>query len=263
MKVFICKDCNVESSYKTRLPIRCKSCAKKHACARNKVYLQTYKRSEESIERKKVTSSNWGKLNRPRIREKEQQRAKDNPERLREKSRRWRAAHPDESRKRSRLWAQANSERNKTRSRLWREANPEKAKKSNNVNFAQYSDRRRVRNSVRYNTDPHYNLIVKSRVRIRKCLSKYLKGMSVGARTIKLLGCSAKEFKIWIERQFSEGMSWDAVLDGRIHLDHVVPIAAYGPDEIEDAFFYVNVAPMWAKDNLRKGMRMPEPWEDQ
>ena len=72
--------------------------------------------------------------------------------------------------------------------------------------------------------------------------------------TKKIIGCEFEEFKIYIESQFLEGMSWDNY--GDWHLDHKIPISwAKSEEEIYKLNHYLNFQPMWAADNLSKGNR--------
>lgn len=67
------------------------------------------------------------------------------------------------------------------------------------------------------------------------------------------LGCSIEEFKLYIENQFEEGMSWDNY--GEWHLDHVMPLDRFDLSnemEFKEASNYLNYQPLWAEDNLSK-----------
>jgi len=72
-------------------------------------------------------------------------------------------------------------------------------------------------------------------------------------RTNEYLGCTIQEFKDYMEKLFSEGMSWDN--HGKWHIDHIRPISWFDltkEEEIFKAFNYTNCQPLWAKDNMRK-----------
>lgn len=76
-------------------------------------------------------------------------------------------------------------------------------------------------------------------------------------RTEEILGCSFDEFKQYIEDKFDEGMTW--LNHGEWHLDHIIPLAS--AQTIEDVYtlcHYTNYQPLWAKDNLKKGAKMPD-----
>ena len=70
-----------------------------------------------------------------------------------------------------------------------------------------------------------------------------------------ILGCSFEEFKIYIEKKFQSGMTWQN--HGEWHLDHVIPLAsAKTKDEVIKLCHYTNYQPLWAKDNLKKGAKI-------
>lgn len=59
-----------------------------------------------------------------------------------------------------------------------------------------------------------------------------------------------------IERQFVDGMTWDAFNQGDIHIDHIIPKAAFDLSDFEQwrkCWCMSNLRPLWAKDNVSKG----------
>lgn len=117
---------------------------------------------------------------------------------------------------------------------------------------------------LRYKHDPEFNLRERLRCQLRK--------EKRGERFIKLaraairaggtsptfeaaVGYSVAALRSHIERQFTRGMSWEAFCEGRIHIDHIVPIAAFNVASIDGfmaAWAMTNLRPMWAADNQRK-----------
>jgi hypothetical protein len=94
--------------------------------------------------------------------------------------------------------------------------------------------------------------LVKTKVRwsIKTVFSRT--GYTKKSRTQDILGISFDEFKIYIETQFLEGMSWDN--HGKWHLDHKTPISwATTEEEVYKLNYYTNFQPLWACDNLSKG----------
>ena len=72
--------------------------------------------------------------------------------------------------------------------------------------------------------------------------------------SLDLLGCSAEEYRVYLERLFEPGMDWENREEW--HIDHVIPLASFDlsdPDQQARAFHYTNTRPMWAEDNLLKG----------
>ena len=75
--------------------------------------------------------------------------------------------------------------------------------------------------------------------------------------TKEFLGCSMEALKIYLENQFSTGMSWDNY--GKWHLDHIKPCCIFDLTDIEQqkiCFHYTNLQPLWAIDNIKKGRKI-------
>lgn len=77
------------------------------------------------------------------------------------------------------------------------------------------------------------------------------KGYTKKSRTHSILGISFKGFQEHIEKQFTEGMSWDNRSDW--HLDHIIPVAsANNEEEMHLLNHHLNFQPLWAEHNLYK-----------
>ena len=72
--------------------------------------------------------------------------------------------------------------------------------------------------------------------------------------TLSLTDCSIEFLMGWLEKSFTEGMTWDNY--GDWHIDHIIPCAAFDltlEDNQRKCFHYTNLQPLWAIDNIRKG----------
>lgn len=171
--------------------------------------------------------------------------------------RKWREAHPGYFRDYEKNATPEMKVRRKAMALAWRERNRDRLRAQRRAAYRRnggYQWYRKLRTS-----DPLYNLKTKLRGRINAALRSMKNGRGNRERTIPLLGCSYSAFKMHIESQFREGMTWEAVCDGRIHLDHRFPIAAFDitkPKEQRRCFHFTNIQPLWAKDNLAKGARV-------
>lgn len=86
--------------------------------------------------------------------------------------------------------------------------------------------------------------------RLRQGIYRSIRGIKLRS-SLDILGCTEEEFKIHIENQFTEGMSWDRL--GEIHIDHIIPISS--AETIDDVYrlnYYTNLQPLWARDNIQK-----------
>ncbi len=109
---------------------------------------------------------------------------------------------------------------------------------------------------IKRKTDIRTNILHKLRSRLRKTICEQFATKS--QHTIKLLGCSLQEFKSYFQEKFTPDMSWEAFMQGKIHIDHVKPCFLFDllkPEEQEKCFHYTNLQPLWAKDNLSKGSK--------
>jgi hypothetical protein len=120
----------------------------------------------------------------------------------------------------------------------------------------------------RYRWDVAFNLKERVRTSLRRTAKRYSwvpqrfgsasRGRTVHRRLWNVLGYTADELKVHIERQFAKGMDWHAVLAGKIHIDHIVPVSAFdidSEDEVRACYALSNLRPLWAKDNVRKHAR--------
>ncbi len=72
-----------------------------------------------------------------------------------------------------------------------------------------------------YRTNQSRNVIKKMRARMHNAL-KYGRGIKK-KNTIDYLGCNIDEFKLYLTSKFTKGMSWDLLMCGEIHIDHIRP----------------------------------------
>jgi hypothetical protein len=87
----------------------------------------------------------------------------------------------------------------------------------------------------------------------RTVLNNTLKrlGTTKEGKTIDLLGYSAEDLKIHLEKLFVEGMSWEN--RNKWHIDHIIPVSSFDKSEkISIINSLDNLQPLWAEDNLKK-----------
>jgi hypothetical protein len=174
--------------------------------------------------------------------------------------------NPQTAKERRKLYYQKNKDKMRLLNIVWRKNNPEKAK----AIYARYrkTEKRRIiarewaRNNrenglkrfvERYSSDQQFNLAIKFRRRVYMAVRNQF---TIKAETtINLLGTTYSQFKEYIEGKFTDGMNWEKVLSGEIHLDHIKPVSLFNlsdPKEQMKAFNYKNMQPLWARDNLAK-----------
>ena len=90
---------------------------------------------------------------------------------------------------------------------------------------------------------------------LRTRICQALKGTGKFRSSLKLIGCSLEKLRSYIEGQFKPGMSWKNY--GDWHIDHKLPCASFNlsiPEEQQSCFHYTNLQPLWAAENVRKGI---------
>jgi len=62
--------------------------------------------------------------------------------------------------------------------------------------------------------------------------------------------------KLYLESKFQPGMNWDNWSYKGWHIDHVIPLSSFNLENGEKllkAVNFINLQPLWAKDNMSKG----------
>ena len=78
---------------------------------------------------------------------------------------------------------------------------------------------------------------------------------SIKNGTFNIVGCTPIELKEHIEKQFTDKMSWENYSLKGWHIDHKIPLVlATNKEEVYELCHYTNLQPMWAEDNLKKGV---------
>jgi Uri superfamily endonuclease len=174
---------------------------------------------------------------------------KNNPEKVLELTRNWTKKNPEWVYNRHKKWREENPNKSKELTKNWLDNNPEKRKEYRK----NYKLRKHEQRKERRNSDPIFNLI--NRVRCR--IWKYTKLMSITKKnkTFDIVGCSPESLKEHLEKQFTNGMTWDNRSEW--HIDHIIPLSsAKTEEELYKLCHYSNLQPLWAGDNLSKGNKV-------
>lgn len=94
--------------------------------------------------------------------------------------------------------------------------------------------------------------------KLRNRLNCAIKNNYKSGSAVQDLGCSIEEFKTYIENQFQPGMTWNNWTKDGWHIDHKIAISKFNlsiREELLKACHYTNLQPLWAEDNLRKGIK--------
>lgn len=165
------------------------------------------------------------------------------------KTRYWK--DPERSKNYRKKYYEANKEEIIKKGVEYKKAHPEVRQRWYNKHIEERRAYMRDYLREKYATDMQYRMSKILRRRIHHALNRTNKS----AKTEELLGCTIKEFVDHIESQFKDGMSWECISE--IHIDHIRPCASFDltdPDQQKECFNYKNLQPLWAYDNMSKGV---------
>ncbi len=175
--------------------------------------------------------TNYQKDNFDKIQKRTKQHRTDNLEHYKDKSKENFIKHRERYRESAKKWYQKNKEKCNARGR------------------------------ERYRTETNYKLMCEIRSGIGRALR--CRSIKKNHPSIKYLGCTVEEFKVYIESKFTDNMTWDNHGRGEEywHLDHIKPLSSIDLGDVEQlkqACHYTNYQPLWEKDNLSKGSKYEE-----
>jgi hypothetical protein len=197
----------------------------------------------------------------------------EDPSPVKERSRNWRQANPEKAREASSRVKEKNKEKISAQQKAWRAANIERllmesraTYAANREEMAEKSRAWRVSNlgKVAAAKLKHYHAVQKHKPEFkaaeaaRRALKRTLNrtGQDKSKRTTSALGYDFERLRSHLEKNFSEGMSWDNY--GEWHVDHVIPIAEMirlGVTCPKTINALKNLMPRWAGENISKGDR--------
>jgi hypothetical protein len=212
-------------------------------------------------ERSRKIARNWYLKNQDIIKEKRRIRYLQNKNREIESSKKYYKKNKDKISEYSKRWSEKNKERLKILNRIWTKNNPEKVKAT--IQRYKIKNKEKIRETRKiYASTPKAKLINSLRCATKRIA--YYSGAKKKFPTVKILGCSFKKAKEYLESKFKDGMSWENY--GKWHIDHIRPLTSFDlSDENQqlEAGHYTNLQPLWASENIRKGAKYERSTEKQ
>lgn len=220
----------------------------KRWCGSCKIYL--------SIENFGKSSSTWDGL-RPTCKECLHEQVVTNKEKITEYNKIYWQRTMDKQKEKSKQWREENKEKVKENMKKWLENNREyKAQKDREyreTHKEQYNENMKKWRTEQYQKMKEENGPEFIKYKLKTNISRRIReilGQQKSERCMDYVGCSLDQLKMHIESTFSDGMSWDNY--GEWHIDHIIPCAAFGIDEMKACWYYKNLQALWAKDNIIK-----------
>lgn len=157
----------------------------------------------------------------------------------------------------AKLRYQLNREEILIKKKIYNEKNKEKK--------SEYDKKYRLKNKLKKNEyirnyrknrrliDPTFRIIESMRSRLKN----FFKSNNIQNynKTFNIVGCTPQELKEYLEKKFTDEMSWDNY--GQWHIDHKIPLSsAISDDDVYKLCHYTNLQPLWSEDNLKKSNKI-------
>jgi len=115
-----------------------------------------------------------------------------------------------------------------------------------------------------YREDIKFNLNRRMSSMIRLALRR--KNTEKGGRWTEIVGYTVDELRIRLESTMPEGYTWADYLVGKLHIDHIVPLAVHNYEHATDidflrAWALSNLRLLPGDDNMKKNDRIDEPFQ--
>lgn len=209
-------------------------------CKSRKYGLQVYCKKCSREQMKKHHDSNREQINLKAIKYREL-----HPEKIKEAKRKYKEKHPDRVKAQRKKQHLLRKDKEREEIYRWRKANPKRMR-----------ELRRKSNHKIYKTE-------KGRIRqlMATAIWESLKGNKAGRHWETLVGYTLQGLIAHLKGTIPDGYTWQDYLDGKLHLDHIIPVAAFDFTKPEDNDFkrcwaLENLQLLTAHENLRKGAKI-------
>lgn len=181
----------------------------------------------------------WYKDNSKRIKEHQKQWNKNNPGYAKQ----WRKNNSEHMKEYDKRYHKNNLEKRNEYSKQWFRDNPEYHKQYCLDNYEKIREKERKYKNHKRKTDLKYNL----NNRMGKAIGISLKRSKNGRKWENLVGYTLTNLIKRLEITMPKGYNWQDYLEGKLHIDHIIPISAFNFTKPEHTDF----KRCWALKNLR------------
>ena len=109
--------------------------------------------------------------------------------------------------------------------------------------------------SIERRVNTNYNIKKRLSLNLRRFVrGQKMKLDNYDNEILRYIYLSRTDFREYIEHQFLEGMKWENYCI-EWEIDHIVPVSLFNMEKVEDleiCWHYLNLMPMWRKDNVEK-----------
>jgi len=163
-------------------------------------------------------------------------------------------------------WYRDNIEIANTRNKKWKKNNPEKMKKYrikwNEKNIGYYNEYLKQYFKQKYKQDLKFNLNRKISTRIVESLKRN----KTGRQWETIVGYTLEDLIKRLKKTMPKGYNWQDFIQGKLHIDHIIPISAFNFDcpehiDFKNCWALENLRLLPAKENLIKHNKLVRPFQ--
>ena len=223
---------------------------------KNKEDKKEYKKQWDidNKEHRKQYDKNYRLKNKEKIKEYRQ----NNKENIKQ----YRIDNADHIKEINRQYRQNNKESRKQYNKQYSQENREHIKQYMKQYSQENKEHRNKYEKQKHRADLKYNL----NHRMRNAIQRSLKGNKNGKRWVDLVGYTVEDLKKRLQSTMPEGYTWQDYMDGKLHIDHIIPISAHNFDNSNQIDFLncwslKNLQLLPAEENLIKGAKLKRPFQ--
>lgn len=191
---------------------------------------------------------------------------KDNPDKVKEVRKKYDKKHREKLNEESRKWRENNPEKariiDKKSGKKWRIKNKEYLKEYRKKYDEGNKEYRREYRKKRRRIDLKYNL----NCRISSAIWCSIRGNKNNRHWEDLVGYTLEDLIKKLNKTMPEGYNWQNYIEGKLHIDHIVPISAHNfdnPNQIDfkRCWSLNNLQLLPAKENITKSDILTKPFQ--
>jgi len=207
--------------------------------------------------------------NKKRLNEKSKQWYLDNLDKKKSYDKIYRQENKDKYKKQSEIWHKDNPEKTKEIAKKYRQTHKEEIKKRRKEKYKEHINQERKDSREQYENNPEYfhQYYLKHKIKIRKYTNhkrktdlKYalnhnfsneirmaLKGNKDGYHWESLVGYTLNNLINRLKSTMPEGYAWQDYLEGKLQIDHIIPISVFNYTKSE----HIDFKRCWSLNNLQ------------
>ena len=206
--------------------------------------------------------------NRERILRQRKLYHENNAEKVKEWGNRYRKNHKEEIIERNKQWNKDNPEYLKEYIKQYRIVHKERIAKLSKIRYNRWLEKNDNKEYISkyHNNKRKMDLKCNLNHKISGQIYKSLKRNKNGWHWETLTGYTLTILIKHLKKTMPEGYTWNDYLNGKLHIDHIIPIAVFHFDKAENPDFQKcwslkNLRLLPAKENISKGAKISKPFQ--